>query len=278
MTSCTNTHPPQPVVLCPSYIHSYLLLMARSALYVGLLWVLGMCIRRLRERASRSTALPTVPPNSFLEVRPSMLPLYHMTQPAKDRSTSRAPEYTNRSPKSWPWISRGAKTPSSKDMTPSRSISTANTRASLQWDKPSYLVAIAGQESTRVHVRKWLDGTSEFQSNTQGDLKAPSVFHLNGRATPAGHITFLHTRSLKGGGKKPTKLEIKSVREHICAYLPFHLVLLGMDSLNLVKRTSGFKILLMKSPCETETWHLRTCLSCSTCPAVLLRQSMSIMW
>lgn len=123
------------------------MLSGRSAFYVGLLWVLGTRILRLRERAIRSTALPIVPPNSFLEVRPSMLPLYHMTQPARDSRTSRAPEYTSRSPKSWPWISRGAKTPSSRDITPSRSISTANTRASLQWDRPSYLVAMAGHES-----------------------------------------------------------------------------------------------------------------------------------
>lgn len=261
-----------PLKLLSSVLHafSYLLLTAGSAVYVGLLWVLGMCIRRLRERASRSTASPTVPPNSFLEVRPSMLPLYHMTQPAKDRSTRRAPEYTNRSPKSWPWISRGAKTPSSRDVTPSRSISTANTRASLQWDKPSYLVAIAGQESTRVDVRKWSDRTSEFQSNTQGELTCKSAFCLpperKGHTCRKKYVS-TYTQFKKGG--KTTKLEIKYVREHICTYLPFHLVFLGMDSLNLVKRTSGFKILLMKSTRETETWHLRTCLACSTCPAAL---------
>lgn len=95
----------------------------------------------------RSTASPTVPPNSFLEVKPSMLPLYHMTQPAKDSSTRRAPVYTSRSPKSRPWISSGAKTPSSRDIIPNRSITTANTSASLQWDKPSYLGAMAALEN-----------------------------------------------------------------------------------------------------------------------------------
>lgn len=125
-----------------------LLVSLRSASYVGLLWVLGIRrpILRLRERARRSTASPTVPPNSFLEVRPSILPLYHMTQPAKDSSTRRAPVYTSRSPKSRPWISSGAKTPSSRDVTPNRSMSTANTSASLQWDKPSYLGAMAALE------------------------------------------------------------------------------------------------------------------------------------
>lgn len=128
------------VVCCVSY---YSLLSVRSNSYVGLLWVLGIRILRLRERARRSTASPMVPPNSFLEVRPSMLPLYHMTQPARDSSTRRAPVYTSRSPKSRPWISSGAKTPNSRDITPSRSMSTANTRASLQWDRPSYLGAMA---------------------------------------------------------------------------------------------------------------------------------------
>lgn len=151
----TDTHPSSGCCsLSFMSSHSlFLSLRVRSAFYVGLLCVLGTRILRLKERASRSTALPTVPPNSFLEVRPSMFPLYHMTQPAKDSSTRRAPEYTNRSPKSRPWISRGAKTPSSRDMTPSRSISTANTRASLQWDRPSYLVAIAAHESIKDHVK-----------------------------------------------------------------------------------------------------------------------------
>lgn len=111
--------------------------------YVGLLRVLGNRILRLRERARRSIAPLTIPPRSFLEVKPSMFPLYHMTQPARDISNSRAPEYTSRSPKSRPWISSGAKTPSSRDTTPSRSMSTAKARASWQWDKPSYLGAMA---------------------------------------------------------------------------------------------------------------------------------------
>ena len=120
--------------------------------YVGLLRVLGSRILRLRERARRSTAPPTLPPNSFLEVRPSMLPLYHMTQPARDSSTSSAPEYTSRSPKSRPWNSSGAKTPSSRDITPNRSISTANTRASLQWDNPSYFGAMPGKNRWGCYI------------------------------------------------------------------------------------------------------------------------------
>lgn len=187
-----------------------------------------MRIRRLRERASRSTALPTVPPNSFLEVRPSMLPLYHITQPAKDRSTRRAPEYTNRSPKSRPWISRGAKTPSSRDMTPSRSISTANTRASLQWDRPSYLVAMAAHESIRGHIRKWSDRTSEIQSSTLGDLTwlmssvwsaTPAVrFYMfkkentHKERNKAGHGTCLHALTISSSFFRVWRVETWSNR------------------------------------------------------------------
>lgn len=53
-------------------------------------WLLYVRILRLRLRASLSTALPMCP-SSFLDVRPSMLPLYHSTHPARDASTSRAP-------------------------------------------------------------------------------------------------------------------------------------------------------------------------------------------
>lgn len=87
-----------------------------------------------------------------------MLPLYHMTQPARDSSTRSAPLYTSRSPKSRPWISSGAKTPRSKEITPSRSMSTAKTSASLQWDRPSYLGAMtegrrgAGEVPARFHT------------------------------------------------------------------------------------------------------------------------------
>lgn len=53
-------------------------------------WLRYVRILRLRLRASRSTALPMCP-SSFLDVRPSMFPLYHSTHPARDASTSRAP-------------------------------------------------------------------------------------------------------------------------------------------------------------------------------------------
>lgn len=53
-------------------------------------WLLYVRILRLRLRASLSTALPMCP-SSLLDVRPSMLPLYHSTHPARDASTSRAP-------------------------------------------------------------------------------------------------------------------------------------------------------------------------------------------
>ncbi|KAK0135291.1 Coiled-coil domain-containing protein 106 [Merluccius polli] len=84
-----------------------------------------------------------VPRDGLATARPSMFPLYQMTQPPMENSTSRAPVYTSRSPKSRPWTSSEAKTPSSMDSTPSRSISTANTRASLQWARPSLRGAMA---------------------------------------------------------------------------------------------------------------------------------------
>lgn len=53
-------------------------------------WLLYVRILWLRLRASLSTAL-LMCPSSFLDVMPSMLPLYHSTHPARDASTSRAP-------------------------------------------------------------------------------------------------------------------------------------------------------------------------------------------
>lgn len=55
-------------------------------------WLLYVRILRLRLRASLSTALPMCP-SSFLDVRPSMFPLYHSTHPARDISTNRAPAW-----------------------------------------------------------------------------------------------------------------------------------------------------------------------------------------
>lgn len=48
------------------------------------------------------------------------------------------PVYTSKSPKSFPLISNGAKTPISRAVPPSKSISTAKARASLQWERPSH--------------------------------------------------------------------------------------------------------------------------------------------
>lgn len=95
----------------------------------------GLRMRRLRDRARRSTALRLVV-NSLPTARPSMFPLYHITQPPMERRISRAPEYTNKSPKSLPLISRGAKTPISRAATPRKSISTAKTSTNLQCVSP----------------------------------------------------------------------------------------------------------------------------------------------
>ncbi|KAL7826303.1 hypothetical protein AOLI_G00315120 [Acnodon oligacanthus] len=75
-------------------------------------------------------------PTSLLDARPSMLPLYHITQPPSDINTISAPVYTSRSPKSLPFTSSGTKTPTSKATTPSRSKITAKASATLQWDRP----------------------------------------------------------------------------------------------------------------------------------------------
>lgn len=132
----------------------------------GLLWLLGSRIWRLRLRARRSKAWPMVPRESLAAASPSMLPLYQITQPPMEKSTSRAPEYTSRSPKSCPSNSSEAKTPSSMHTTPDRSITTANTRASLQWASPSYFRAIAAtrredregiQESHNKHLYPFVE-------------------------------------------------------------------------------------------------------------------------
>ena len=121
----------------------------------GLLWDLGIRILRLRLRARRSKAWPMVPPDFFEVASPWMLPLYQITQPPMENSTRRAPEYTSRSPKSWPSNSSEAKTPRSMDSTPSRSIATANTRANLQCVSPSFcwaMAALSKQEGWRPSV------------------------------------------------------------------------------------------------------------------------------
>lgn len=92
-------------------------------------------MRRLRDRARRSTAL-RLAVNSLPTARPSMFPLYHITQPPMERRISNAPEYTSRSPKSLPLVSRGANTPISRAATPRKSITTAKASTNLQWVSP----------------------------------------------------------------------------------------------------------------------------------------------
>lgn len=204
-----------------------------SISYDGLLWVLGIRILRLRERARRSTAPPTAPPSSFLEVRPSMLPLYHMTQPARENSTSRAPVYTSRSPKSLPWISRGAKTPSSRDVTPNRSISTANTRASLQWDRPSYLCTMAALTEKRMSwnvKEKYYNFTRviilvhyHLMYNTDifvlTCFKLAPVFSVKTSATPVTHVKRLFSFS-RPSTQQLRRYECFCVRKQNPTHLP----------------------------------------------------------
>lgn len=108
--------------------------MPRGQEVLWLRW--GLRTRRLRVRASRSTAL-RLGVISFSGIKPSIFPLYHMIQAPIDINTSTAPEYTNRSLKSRPPISRGTKTPIKRVDTPRRSMRTANTSTNLQWVSPT---------------------------------------------------------------------------------------------------------------------------------------------
>lgn len=121
-------------VWCPSSPVYVLPVMPRGQDVLWLRW--GLRTRRLRVRASRSTAL-RLGVSSFPGIKPSMFPLYHMIQAPIDINTSTAPEYTNRSPKSRPPISRGTKTPIKRVDTPKRSMRTANTSTNLQWVSPT---------------------------------------------------------------------------------------------------------------------------------------------
>lgn len=143
-STCVSTplHPQYLCKLSPWSLNVFMLICRKlsgkilpTSCHGSLRLLCGLRMRRLRDRARRSTALRLVL-NSLPTAKPSMFPLYHITQPPMEKRISSAPEYTSRSPKSLPLISRGANTPISRAATPRRSISTAKTSTNLQWVSP----------------------------------------------------------------------------------------------------------------------------------------------